>query len=236
MRNDLILQTVIELNLKKEQVGESCDSAFKTVHKCISTAAMASEDEQKKRLIHILQSFWRGKSKDIDGSKREHLQKIADLVFGITSCQSSALWPKISGYTFQELYLYYCYVERMAKGDDSVTQLLQILQSCRKEKRQLLAAQRKQEEEAAKEKEQRRVDGLCGEERWKYDIFEQQQDMEYFQELDNEEKFSMEDRIVVARLLMEYWKMIKKWTGDKVSKKQVKKIAKIQRILETAQQ
>ena len=233
MNKDRILQTVISVNLKKEQIGEQCSSAFAEVHQCISTAAAElSENEKKKRLVSILQSFWRGKSKYIDGCKREHLQKIAELAFGIRSEQSCYLRKEISQYTFQELYLYYCYVERMAKGD---LYLIQYLQRCKKEKQRKLAAQKEkaeQEKQKAQEEEQRRINEMSGIDRWKYDIFEKQQDMDYFKALNDEKKFSKEDRTAVARLLMEYWKMTKKWAGDKVSKKQMIKIAEIQSILE----
>ena len=126
MRKDLILQTVIKLNLKKEQIGENCDSAFAAVHKCVRIAATeSSESEKMEKLISILQSFWRGRSKYIDGCKRKQLQIIVELVFGIGNEQRSCLRQEIRRYTFQELYLYYCYVERMAKGDDYFIQYLQ---------------------------------------------------------------------------------------------------------------
>lgn len=237
MKKYLILQTVISVNLKKEQVGENCGSAFAAVHKCIRTAAMElSESAKKEKLLSILQSFWRGKSKYIDGCKREQLQTIAELAFGIRSEQSSCLRKEIRQYTFQELYLYYCYVERMAKGDGY---FIQYLQKCGKEKQRFLAAQKEkaeQEKQRAQEEERRKIDEIFGIDRWRYDIFEKQQDMDYFQDLDDEEKFSPEDRAAVAGLLMEYWKMAKKWEGDKVSKKQKIKIARIQEILGIMQQ
>lgn len=233
MKRERILQTVISVILNKEQIGEQCDSAFAAVHNCISTAAAEpSESAKKEKLICILQSFWRGKSKYIDGCKREQLQKIASLAFGIRSVQSSRLREEVRQYTFQEIYMYYCYAERMAKGDDYLTLYFQK----RAEERQKLLAAKKEKAEQQKrkalEEEQRKKDEMCGIDRWKYDIFEKQQDMNYFRNLDDEEKFQAEDRIAVARLLMEYWKEIGKWTGGKVSKKQAEKIAKIQEILE----
>ncbi len=237
MEKYLILQTVISANLTKEQVGKNCDSAFAEVHKCISVAAREqSEKAKKEKLLSILQSFYCGKSKYIDGCKREHLKKIAELAFGIRDNQSSCLRKEIRQYTFEELYLYYCYAERMAKGD---SYFIQFLQKRKKEKQSFLAEQKEkaeQEKRKVLEEEQRKIDEMYGIDRWKYDIFEKQQDMDYFQALNDEEKFSDNDRIMVARLLMEYWKMTKKWKGDKVSKKQKVKIAKIQEILGIVQQ
>lgn len=236
MRKDFILQTVIKLNLKKEQVGKNCDSAFAAVHMCVRTAATeSSENKKMEKLISILQSFWRGKSRYIDGCKREQLQMIAELAFGIRNGQSNCLRQEIKRYTFQELYLYYCYVERVAKGEDY---FIQYLQKRRKEKQSFLVAKKEKaewEKRKELEEEQRKIDEMCGIDRWKYDIFERQQDMDYFWELDNEKKFSTKDRIAVARLLMEYWKMTKKWDGSKVSKKQMEKIAKVQTILDIIQ-
>lgn len=126
MKKELILQTVISINLKKEQVGRDCDAALGAVHKCVCTAAAEpSESAKKEKLIRILQGFWRGRSQYIDGCKREQLQTIAARAFGIRSAQSSCLREEIRQYTFQELYMYYCYAERMAKVDADLIQYLQ---------------------------------------------------------------------------------------------------------------
>lgn len=237
MRKDQILQAVISLEIKTKQDGGPRDSAYGAVRKCINAVAAAelSESEKKKKLIGILQSFWRGRSKKIDGSKRAEIQTIAEQVFGIRD-ERSFMRKEIRQYTFQEIYLYYCYVERMVKGRLCFAEYLQ---TYKEEKQQKLVLQKKkaeQEKKKALEAEQRKIDELCGADRWRYDIFEKHQDMDYFKELNHEEKFNAEDRIVAARLLMEYWKSTKKWAGDKVSKKQLVKIACIQEILGMAQQ
>lgn len=237
MRKDKIIQTVISKNLKMEQIGEQCKSAFAVVHQCLSAVAITelSEDEKKKKLINNLQSFWRGKSFYVDGCKREQIQKIAALVFGIRSEQGSSLLKEISLFTFQELYLYYCYVERLAKADEYLSQSMR---NYYKEKQRKSTEQKAMKEQAAKEErereEQTKVEKMDKEEKWRYDIFEKQQDIEYFQKLTAGGEFNDQDSVAVAQLLREYWAMHGKWEGSKVSKKQVVKIDKVKEILDKA--
>lgn len=232
MEKDRILQTAIRVNVTREQVGERCDSAFAQVHKCIRTAAAeSSEIKKKQRLVVILQSFFRGKGKYVDGCKREQLQTIVRLAFGINSGQSSYLRQEIRAYTFQELYWYYCYIERMAKGD---AYLIDYLQELETEKRALLAAQKEKKEQEKRrelEEKQEEIEKMQGIERWTYDINERKLDIPYYQELDDETKCNAEKRIAVAQLLKEFWIKEKKWAGDKVFKKQAVRIAKVQEIL-----
>lgn len=237
MRSDIILQTVINKDLKTEQIGENCKSSFAVVHQCIRAVAVTelAEDEKKKKLINNLQSFWRGRSEYVDGCKREQVRKIAALAFGIRSERSSSFHKEISQYTFQELYLYYCYVERFANGDEYLSQFLR---NQYKGKQSKLAKQKAVEEYEAKkeleEKELRKVAEMGKEEKWRYDIFEKQQDIEYFQRLASGEEFDDRDSADIARLLKEYWKMQGKWEGNKVSKKQILKIDKVKVILDKA--
>lgn len=234
MRKDRIIQTVINRNLKMEQIGENCASAFAIVHQCVSAVAISemSEDEKKRKLISNLQSFWRGKSAFVDGCKREQVQKIAAFAFGIRSEHTSDFHKEISMYTFQELYLYYCYVERLAKGDGHLSQFLR---DHYKERQSRLAEQKAMKEQAARkvreEEEQKRIEEMGKEEKWRYDIFEKKLDIDYFQRLVFGGELKEQDSIEIARLLKEYWIMQEKWEGNKVSKKQMIKISKIKEIL-----
>ncbi len=234
MRKEQILQTVIYKNLKMEQIGENCASAFSVVHQCISSVAITelTDQEKKEKLISNLQSFWRGKSPSVNGCKREQIQKITALVFGIRSEKSNSLHKEISLYTFQELYLYYCYVERLAKGDEYFAK---VLRNRYIEKQNKLAEQKMLKEQVAKkeqeEAERRKVEDMSKEEKWRYDIFEKQQDINYFQMLVDGKECNTEDSVEIARLLMEYWKKIGKWEGSKVSKKQILKIDKVKEFL-----
>ncbi len=228
MQKEIVLQTVISINLHKGQIGNDCDSALSEVENCIRTAAaQPTEKEKKERLIGIMQGFWRGESKQINGCRREQLQQIARLAFGIGSQQSSQLRKEIRSFTFQELYLYYCYAEWMAKGDEYFTKYLL---SCQKERKKKLIARK--EKEQVLDEERRRVDELSGKEKWKNEIFEKQKDMVYYRQLDGEGLLDAQDRKTVALLLMEYWNKIGKWEGRKVSQKQLVKIAKVKEILQ----
>jgi len=237
MRKDHILQTVISKSIKTQQIGENCSSAFAVVHQCIGAAAdtKLAENEKKERLLTDLQSFWRGRSPFVNGCKREQVQKIVALVFGIRSERDRSLHREISQYTLQELYLYYCYVERLAKVDDYFFQLLRNRYG---EKQRKLTEQRAAIEQAAKkeqeEEEQQRIAKMDKEEKWRYDIFTKQQDIDYFQKLTSEGEYSPEERVKIASLLEEYWKSIDKWEGKKISKKQILKVERVKEILDKA--
>lgn len=47
--------------------------------------------------------------------------------------------------------------------------------------------------------------GRTADKRWEYKIFEKQQDIDYFQKLDNDTLFNEEERKTIAGILKEYW-------------------------------
>lgn len=233
MRNDQILQIAISKNLRKEQIGENCKSALSVVHQCIRAVNITeqTEEEKKERLLHHLRGFWHGTDK-IDGCKREQIQRITTFAFGIKNERERCLSAEIRSLTFQELYLYYCYLERIANGDPYFSQFL--WENYKEKQSKSIVRKRLEEQQKQKlqeEEEQRKLEEMGEEERWWYEISQKQQDIFYFQKLVSEEKYKGEERITVARLLKKYWQEVGKWEGNKVSKKQMEKIGKIKEIL-----
>lgn len=233
MQKERILQLAIKKNVRMEDIGNNSLSAFALVHQCISSidSTNLTEKEKKEKLITNLQSFWRGNSPRIAGSKREYVQKITRLVFGINGKEKCHMDNQIVLFTFKELYLYYCYIERLVKIDKSFSKLL--LESYQEKNKKAneqkhFEEQRKKKEEQEAEKE--KLGKMGKEQRWKYEIIEKQEDIRYFQEI-VDGRICGEDRILVATILKEYWKSEKKWEGDKVSKKQIMKIKQIKEIL-----
>lgn len=223
------MQTAVGKNLNMEQIGENCKSAFTVIHQCLASIRTMNltEEEKKKKLISSMQSFWRGKSQYISGCKREHIQKIVKTSFGIGSEKSECLRQEIKVYTFQELYLYYCYIERMAQADTYFTKIIK--ECCNRGNK--IAIQKIEERQREKEKQERKINEMSKEEKWRYDIFVKQQDVPYYQNLIGSDTYSVEDKNVIARLLKEYWIDSGKWEDKKVSKKQLIKISKVKEIL-----
>lgn len=126
MRKDQILKTAISRSLQKGQIDQDCATAFSVMRQCFKAIAVAelSESEKRDRLIMNLQSFLRGKSAFIDGYKREYVNKITRLAFGLKSESDSMLYEEIQAYTFWELYMYYSYFERMVEGDEYISQMI----------------------------------------------------------------------------------------------------------------
>lgn len=229
MQKGQILQAAIRRNLNMNQIGENCASAFALVHQCIGSIQTMdlTEEEKKEKLIGSMQSFWRGKSRYIAGGKREYVQKIVAGAFGIRSEKNTRLGAQIQAYTFQDLYLYYCYIERIAKADTYFAKIL--IQSSKTNNH--LAVRKIEEKQEQKKREDREGDELSREEKWEKDISERQQDMLYYQDLIDGEIYDAEEESVIAGLLKKYWIAAKKWEGDKVSRKQAIKISKIKEIV-----
>lgn len=230
MQRNQILQAAVGRNLNMEQIGGNCKSAFSLIHQCIASIGTMNltEEEKKKKLISSMQSFWRGKSQDIAGCKREHIQKIVKIAFGIGNVKSDCLWKEINIYTFQELYLYYCYIERIAQADTYFSK--KIKESCNR--RNKTAIQKIEERQRQKEKQEKKIKEMSKEEKWRYDIFDKQQDVPYYQNLIDSDTYSSDEKIIIAKLLREYWINSEKWEDKKVSKKQLLKISKVKGILE----
>lgn len=191
------------------------------------------EEAKKEKLIKNLQNYWRGRSKFVEGCKRENVQKIADRVFGIRTQTDHQLNKEISSLTFQELYLYYCYIERIVKCDTYLSKLL--LDRYKMKRKKAMERKREAQELEKKmkqEEQQKMLDEMGKEQRWEYDIFEKHMDMEYYFQLEKGQITVQEDKILIAGLLREYWKKIGKWEGNKVLKKQAAKISTIKEILE----
>lgn len=126
MQKEEILQSAIRMRLNKERLGEEGLGALQVLHKCIKAVDLTelAEERKKEKLISILQSFWRGNSKKIDGYKRREVQKTVKLIFGIGSGKDGNLNSVISSFSFQELYLYYSYIEQIAQSDIRLSELL----------------------------------------------------------------------------------------------------------------
>ncbi|MCI9368954.1 MAG: hypothetical protein HFH65_01275 [Lachnospiraceae bacterium] len=216
-----------------EHIGDNCLSAFSVVHQCISSVSITelTEEEKKEKLINNLQNFWRGNSPKIAGCKREYIQKIIKLVFGIKAKEEHCMDKDIALFTFKELYLYYCYIEQIAKIDRPFSKLLLISYNAKSKKaieQRHSKEQRKKEEQEAAERE--KLEKMGKEQRWRYEIIEKRGDMRYFQEV-VDGKICDEDKLLIARILKEYWETERKWEGDKVSKKQLMKIKQVKEVL-----
>lgn len=229
MQKSQILQEAIRRNLNMKQIGEDCASAFALVHQCIGSICTMdlTEEEKKEKLIRSMQSFWRGKGRYIAGCKREYVQNIVAGAFGIRSEKNVHLGAQIQAYTFQELYLYYCYIERIAKVD---TYFAKVLINSSKTKNHM-GVRKIEERQEQKKREEKERDELSKEKRWEKDIAGGQQDMLYYQDLMGGEIYDAEEEGIIAELLKKYWVAAKKWEGDKVSKKQVIKIENVKKIL-----
>lgn len=235
MKKDQILQVAIKKNLKQEQIGENCTSALSLVNQCLRAIDITElmEEEKKEKLIKMMQSFWNGQSKYIAGCKRIQIQNIAKFVFGIQKREDKLLDMDLRDFDFKDLYLYYCYVEQMIKENGYFSNLIKenykktIEEQREMKKQRRIEEQKKQEQQ--KKAEEEKIGKMSKEERWRYEIFEQKKDINYFEQLD---KSNEEDKIIIAVLLKEYWRREGKWGNNKVSKKQVVKISKIKEILD----
>lgn len=108
----------VEDKKNKEELAAIPPSAREAVGNCFRSIQRMNltEEEKKEKLLHVLHSFWRGSGKPVGGCKREDVQHIARVVFGIYNVKGSYLDREISSYTFQELYLYYCCVDRAVES------------------------------------------------------------------------------------------------------------------------
>ena len=234
VQKDQILQMAIRRNLRQNIIEENGASAFSVIHQCMEAVNTTelTEDRKREKLIYNLQNYLHGKSEFVEGCRRSHIQEIIKLVFGMKEKKDSCLHKELSPYSFQELYLYYCYVEQIAKSSSFFIDLLKkryMAQQGRKAIQGITVAQKEQEEK--KEAQKKKFEEMSQEQKWGYEICEMQKDMQYFRELLNSVKYSNEDRKIIANILKAYWKDIGKWEGNGVSKKQVEKICKIKEIL-----
>ena len=234
MRKDQILQIAISKRLSKDMIGDNSKSSFSVVHQCICSVnnLKMTEEEKKQELIKKLQNFWRGGSKYITNCKREQICSIVKHAFGISDMQNSVLNTDISEFSFSELFLYYCYVERIAESDQGFSQFLWKDYS----KKSLKAfAQKRAEEQKEKENkasaESKKLKEMSTKERWEHEIFVKQQDIEYFQKITNDNTFSEEEKRMIADILMKYGIQTGKWDGGKINKKQVNRIQQTKNIL-----
>ncbi|MCI8746372.1 MAG: hypothetical protein HFH67_00680 [Lachnospiraceae bacterium] len=236
MQKEKILFTAISKNLSIKQIGENSSTSFKVVHECIDMIYITKIDEEtkKKKLISCLQSFWRGKSKYVSGCKREQIRKIAKLVFGIENENWQSLCQEINNFTFQELYLYYYYIEQIARGDKKLYEIIlknyKEKQKINEEKRKEKREEKQKEKEKLEQEKQEKLEKMSKEARWEHEICKMGQDKNYFQRLCNNE-FDDTDIIKVAKVLKQYWKDNKMWEGNKVNKKQTERIKRIKDIV-----
>lgn len=237
MRREQILFTAINKDLDMEKIGKDSSTAFKIIHDCVDMVYIAeiSEKEKKKKLIKYLQNFCRGRSEHVSGCKREQVKEIIKQVFGIVNKDGQNLCNEINNFTFQELYLYYYYIEQITRSDKKLYEFIlknyKEKQEINKEKRKNKWEEKQKEQEKLKQEEQEKLEKMDKEERWKKEIGEMGQDKDYFQRLCNN-GFDDADIVKVATMLQEYWEKNKMWEGNKVNKKQTERIKKIKSILQ----
>lgn len=214
MRNDQILQIAISKRISQDIIGEDCKSAFSVVHQCICSVdnLRMTEKEKKQELIKRFQNFWCGSSKYIADCKREQIRNIVKHAFGIGSMQNNALSTNISSFSFRELFLYYCYVERIAQSDREFSQFL--WKDYDKKLSKAFLQKRAEEQKIKEDKENAELimlKGMSNTERCRYEIFEKQQDVEYFQKLNSDKILNEDEKTMIAGILKEYWIKAGKW-------------------------
>lgn len=236
MQKEHILLIAINKNLNMEQIGGNSATAFKVIHDCIDMVYITeiTETAKKQKLISCLQSFWRGKSEYISGCKREQIRKIVKLAFGIGNESNQNLCKEINNFTFQELYLYYYYIEQIVRGDKGLYEIIlknyKEKQKINEEKRKEKREEEQKEKEKVKQEEQEKLERMDKEERWKYEIYNMGKDKDYFQKLCNNMSDDT-DIIKIAGILKQYWKDNKMWEGNKINKKQTERIKRIKNIV-----
>lgn len=241
IKRNVILQTAVKKNVRPERIGEKCYASFSLVDQCIRAISLSdlTEEEKIEKLIQDLQSFWNGTSHSIVGCQRVQLQNIASLVFGIRSKKDNRLSTELRDFKFNELYLYYSYIERLVKKDNNyVFELLnENYEKAMKKKKELaelqktaakIAEQKKLEEQKKAEEEKRAK--MKKEDRWKLEICEENKDISYFQQLEKS-IYDKQDTIIIAGILKDYWIQKNKWEKDKINQKQKTRILKIKEIL-----
>lgn len=231
MKKEQIVYTAIERYLLHRNNAEYQTSVLGLLHDCIGNIATTGLEDnvRKQKLIQTMKNFWNGTSVSVSGCKRSQIQDTIEFIFGITL--KKELHLELEDFNFQELYLYYCYMEWILRDKGCFQNFLE--NQYRKEHfSNKTAIQKITERNNREEEKKREIEGMDFEERMKYQIFEEDSrlgyDMKYYDMLENDE----EHKKSIAAVLKEYWEGVGKWEGNKVSKKQSVKIKKVKEILE----
>lgn len=209
-------------------------SAFTVLHESMAAINVIERTERnkKEKLIRNLQNYWRGRNRFVESCKREHIQGIISLLFGIKEAADESLYCKISSLTFQEIYLYYCYVERLSRNNGQALKLFQWYYKAKNHGSKPISKGMQQELQRQADSAGESPEAMKGEKKWKDDIYNNQKDMDYFFRLLDPPKYSAEEKVIIAKILKEYWEKKGKWEGGaNVSKKQPAKIHAIKEIL-----
>lgn len=220
MQNFEVLQAAI--NAFPESLKNINPSVYGLIHNCMNTIAITEQQEEKRKeeLISMLQKFWRGNQSNIGGCKRTDIQKVVSTIFGVRDDKGVIAKPHLKDFSFQELYLYYSYMERLTYAPECKELIISAKRRREKKKgEERLVCKQKAHEEY--------LESMDREGQLRYEI-KAGKDMELYQGLED----AGEEQVLRARLLKEYWMQIGKWEGNKVSKKQIAKIEKIKKILE----
>lgn len=232
MQKDQILRLAISKNLSQKMIEDKTSFAVVRQSICSVDNMKMSEEEKKEELVKRFQNFWRGNSRLIANCKREHVRNIVKYAFGIRSAENSDLSEELKSLNFQELFLYYCYIQRIAVVDEVFSKVLWDENSKKSSESFARRREAEQKEKEQKENEDKKIlEAMTKEKRWEYEIVEKHMDMEYFQKLNKEDVFSDEDQVVIAEILRNYWIATQKWEGGKINKKQINRIKKIKEIL-----
>lgn len=197
-------------------------STFGFFHSCIKDIIRTENEEsrQKEKLLQFLQELWNIDEMYLTGCKVEEIQRVAELIFGTGIKGGMITKVSIKNFKFDELYLYYCYMERMTKSHDTFR--IRLLQ----EERERISKKQKIKEENRQREEEAKISKMTRKELLQYEI-SNGDDMKLYQDLAD----AGDEKTLIAGLLKEYWIQQGKWEGSKVSKKQKIKIENIKAIL-----
>jgi hypothetical protein len=210
-------------------LGRKPNSSFGLVKKLIKGAIQDERDVKKRKesMIHALQNLFKVKEGAIAGCKSKDVREVVEYVFGIRNENVKGLKTRIKELSAEDLFRYFCYMERISRSPFETRDLLLAESKKKKAVRKALIEEKEQRE---KEERQRKFDEMTMEQRMEFDIYNgKDMDMLYYQKMAD---FGAEKKKVTAELLRNYWSSQGKWTGKNVSKKQKEKIAVIKRILE----
>lgn len=212
---------MIAVNEYRITLKEVKPTVFGIVKNLINSVLIREEDEKKRKeeIERVLQNVYRVKDKFIGGCKSLEIQHVVGQVFGIEK-ETDSMKPHLKQLPPNEIYRYYCYMERLAKSPYDIKGMVVSESGKRK------ANQAKREEERIRKQHEQRMSSMTREELLEYEIFKGK-DMEYFQKLGECE----EEKELIASILKKYWISNSKWEGDKISKKQLPKIEIIKEIL-----
>ncbi len=214
--------------------------AFKLIENSIASidALDLTEEEKKKKLVSILNGMKNTTLRRLNGLKSEHIKKIIDEIFQIRA--DTIMNPSISNLNLQDILYYVSVTDRLAVTGanlkDDILEKKEREKKAEEERIKKLEVEKKKIEEEKHKKELALLEKLSEGEELIYKLKKlESEDGEYDKFCNTEiypniDKFDEKEKIIIAKGLKEYWIRNDKWEG-KQSKKQEKKIKKIQGIL-----